>query len=219
MADENIDGGVQNDTNTPGVDQTETPGPWYEGLPENLTGDERITQLKDVGELAEAFRNALDSAPRPPESADGYEIEFDEGVEIDTDFLSWFKATAHELGITAEQAQGLAKAWTEGIAIPRITNQAQSTIETLQTEWGGDFDKNIKLADRAARALLDDEGMEEFRKSGLASNVHVVRMFQRLGSVVSEDVLEGGPSKGAKDIPRLVDGTPMVKFGPMNFDD
>ena len=105
-----------------------------------------ITKLPDSNdpESVNQFYNQLGR----PENADGYKLNFEEGVEIDETSLNGFKELAHSIGLTNEQANKLAefeatryKDYNENLAEAR-----QSAESVLKDQWGNDYDNRLSGA-------------------------------------------------------------------------
>lgn len=96
-----------------------------------------------------------------PESADKYEIPVPEGDtgEFAKTAASWF----HEAGLSNNQATKLAERWNKHVgslttAQTEAQNQKiQTEVNALKSEWGGSFDANMQLVERAAEAFQVSE--------------------------------------------------------------
>lgn len=143
-----------------------------------------------------------------PESADKYEFKRPElagGAAWPEDVEKNFMGTAHKLGLSSKQVQGLMD-WFGGdinAATSLRSQQTQAMQQQLEKDWGGDYQKNLTMAQRAAKEFIgDDKEMVEFFKStGAHQHPAVLKLFSKLGRLTAEDSAEhgdGGNSVAAK---------------------
>ena len=134
-----------------------------------------------------------------PELPDG--IAYDEALE---------KAAlpvAHKLGLMPGQVQGL----IDFIAAHRVaeTKAALQTMqshmaqaeETLRGEWGGNYEKQLSLAARAAKRFGGEDLIGALNESGFGNNPHLVRAFAKIAGLVAEDTMksDGSPTRPSTD--------------------
>jgi hypothetical protein len=155
---------------------------------------------KDGPEAHARFRQAL-GVPDKPE---GYQFQRPEGVpeaawnaEGAKQFATW----AHELGLTPQQAQGLAERFgrMQGEAAQRaaegIEPDGRKMEDVLRSEWGAKYDAQVEVAKRAAKQFGDAAALDalEAKVGGAA----MVRMFARIGEALGEDTPAGmGTGRG-----------------------
>lgn len=113
--------------------------------------------------------------PNLPESADKYEVTLDgfdfESFKADESNKS-FLENAHKAGISNEQLGVVLEAYDQHTAVQ---------LEQLQTEWGGDFDANIRLAQQAVQAAgLDPKDVD--------SPTFGIRLAAYFGKALQEDM-------------------------------
>lgn len=130
-----------------------------------------------------------------PEKADGYKIAKPEGIPDElwgAERVTAYQAKAHELGLTAKQAEGLAAWQAEQLGGDVKTNQAaltahrDATVAELKKEWGGSFDANVALAERgAAAAGLTADVLKSTPE--LSNNPHFIRAMQAVALKLGED--------------------------------
>lgn len=137
-----------------------------------------------------------------PDKADGYKFKMPEGAEpTDTDkaFHGTMAEAFHALNITGEQAKGLNKVWndvTAAIQAEQVAADkrfAEESEAALRKSWGGDWDKNLAHAERAASQMFGDdfEAMRALEgKDGLFLMDHPV-MLRALASL-GREMAEGG---------------------------
>ncbi|ENW00167.1 hypothetical protein F938_00811 [Acinetobacter bereziniae LMG 1003 = CIP 70.12] len=113
--------------------------------------------------------------PNLPESADKYEVTLEgfdfESFKADESNKS-FLENAHKAGISNEQLGVVLEAYDQHTAVQ---------LEQLQTEWGGDFDANIRLAQQAVQAAgLDPKDVD--------SPTFGIRLAAYYGKALQEDM-------------------------------
>ena len=110
-----------------------------------------------------------------PESADKYEVNL-EGFDFDA-FKSdegnkAFLENAHKAGISNEQL---------GVVIQAYEQHTAVQLEALQSEWGGEFDQNLRLAKQAVEAAgLDPKDID--------SPTFGIRLAAHFGKALQEDM-------------------------------
>lgn len=134
-----------------------------------------------------------------PESADKYELPLPDGDngEFGKIASGWF----HQAGVPKGAAQAISKAWNEHIAGIVAKEQAEALaqskqqLDSLKTEWGGEFEKNSELARRFLRASGWDEAkMRQYEETfGTAA---MLKDFHAWGSQFAEPALAGNPNGG-----------------------
>lgn len=78
-----------------------------------------------------------------PEAADKYDIKLADGVQVDTDLLTWTKGAAHKLGLNNKQAQTLVDEWNsmattrQAAALEATQVAEQQEMTALETKWKG----------------------------------------------------------------------------------
>lgn len=126
-----------------------------------------------------------------PESADKYEVNL-EGFDFDA-FKSdegnkAFLENAHKAGISNEQLGVVLQAYEQHTAVQ---------LEALQSEWGGEFDQNLRLAKQAVEAAgLDPKEID--------SPTFGIRLAAHFGKALQEDMPpQNTQLGGAMDIKEL----------------
>lgn len=125
-----------------------------------------------------------------PEKAEDYKFDILQGQD---DKLA--KAIAPELfkvGLTQKQANAIYKALeTANINDhKRMQELATKEEEDLKNEWGNDYNKNLLLAQKAARiAGVSAEEIDSLQKA--TSYKTVMNMFKNLAGKFGEDTLKG----------------------------
>ena len=126
-----------------------------------------------------------------PKSADEYKIEREDfnfedfkADESNKEFLS----EAHKHGITNKQLDFLLSEYDKR-AVNLVSNSSQidtdTTVQTLQSDWGDKYEANIFNAVKAARACgITDE---QINNPLIGNNVAFIKMAAYFGSQMTED--------------------------------
>lgn len=122
-----------------------------------------------------------------PETPDGYEFKFADGVTPDDNMVKFARDTFHAAGLSPRQAQLVAEKWNEFAAQADThmteANQTKNDgeIAELQTRMGADLNKNMEAGRRAVQALgLSDELIGRIEGSiGSAPIVELLAMIGR----------------------------------------
>lgn len=124
------------------------------GLPEGASDDEKAAYRKEIG---------------IPEKAEEYPLEPPKEVtitEADKPILDGFKKLAHELAVDPKTAQGIANWFLANREnelqdlSERADQSLQDRIVELRTEWGGDYSKNVTLANNFIAEVAGEKGPE-----------------------------------------------------------
>jgi hypothetical protein len=141
---------------------------------------------ENLGKLAEA--GLIDAAPA---ASDKYEAKLNlpEGRAADPKSMSRFYDVAHKNGLSDRQAQAVLDLYVElqDGARDSIGGSAKEAMTTLEREWGGAVQHNLGLAQRAVAELGGRELMELLDTTGLGNHPALIRVFHRVGKVLSED--------------------------------
>lgn len=120
-----------------------------------------------------------------------------EGVALNADLATDFKATAKELNLSQAAAQKLVD-----VMAPKIAKQQQDqmakVVQDAQAQWteeakkdpeygGAAFEENLAVARRALDTYGSKELSSLLASSGLGSHPEVVRFFVRAGKPLSPD--------------------------------
>ena len=130
-----------------------------------------------------------------PSEMDKYELKnsLPEGTPLDENMFNGFRENAHKLGLSTKQAQTMLDWYNE--TTNSVQSQAKETQEAnyarevkgLREEWGEGFDKEMNLAQRAIKEFADEKDVEFLKESGLAGNVNVIKLFNKIGKGLLED--------------------------------
>lgn len=179
---------------------------------QRLIGTNRLEAPSDKWDEAK-WSSFYDNIGRP-KTPDGYKDP--EGLTLDPDLklvpekIKAAREQMHKLGLTVKQQQALEAlhltTLNETVTGFKSTQAASkdATIKALEAEWKGDLGANIEVAKKAAIALGGQELFDYLDKSGLGNNVALIKAFNKMGKMMSED---GAARTGATDALGLTDAT------------
>ena len=169
--------------------------------------------IKLPGEKAtDEERNAFyDSLGRPKDHA-GYKNTVAPKVDtlLDPGVMETMQKTFHGLGLSEKQGQGILDAYmgiiNSGYDASEARTQAayQEGVAALKTDWGVNYDNNVKTAQLALRQLGDEALMKTIDESGLGNNPAFIKFMHAVGVKLLDDEAIGGDGGGA------FGGTPMA---------
>lgn len=132
-----------------------------------------------------------------------YKFEFPEGVKVNEEELTEFKAVAKELKLDAQGAQKLAAlrvkyAEQQAAAHTKMADDWGASAKT-DKEFGGDkFEENLGVAKKALDAFGTPELKEFLKATRLGNHPELIRAFYRAGKTISEDTfVKPGATTGA----------------------
>ena len=189
---------------------------WKSSLPEELRNDATLQNIHDVESAAKTLihqqkmmgsripipktdeeKGELYSKLGRPETSDKYELTIPQ--ELGNFFpeanMNEFKNIAHQIGLNNEQANALiefqAKAIQNDMANEgsRLAVGKEETEAALKQEWGLEYDKNVRAAQRALQVYGDPE-IVELMNTEAGNHPAVVKLFARLGKEVTEDMAQ-----------------------------
>jgi len=219
MPDEIID---QEQGQDQGQDQSQDQGnesqDWKAGLSDELKAEKSLESFKDVGGLAKSYVEsqkmiggsiripgegatpdeiaAFHTKLGRPETVEGYEFvkpDLPEGVQWDDKLVGWFGLTAHSLGISKAQAQGIMQAWNDNQF--EQGHEAQKSmkagLDNLKESWGEQYPGNIELGVRGIERLLPANEAKEFKalmdSSGVGNNPLMLKYAHQIGKLLKAD--------------------------------
>lgn len=207
------DGGVSNNNVAPG-------GNWYDSIQDNdLKGYLQNKGWKDPTELANGYRNleklvGSEKVPLPkgaedkegwsrvydalgrPKSAEEYKLPIPEG-QTPSEFTKSAAGKFHELGLSNQQAEGLA-AWFNQQQQGQISQfqeqtaqKSEAEMQGLKSEWGGAYEENIQLAKVAVREYGLDANKLTAIENALGTG-EMMKLFAKIGRAQGEHTFEQG---------------------------
>ena len=189
---------------------------WRDSLPEELKNDPTLQNYKDVESLAktvvhqqkmigsripipktEEEKTELYGKLGRPEEPGKYEVAVPEDYQqfFREESMNEFRNVAHKIGLNNEQVQALMDFQINEInhemqgADTQLNSQREEIEQNLKQEWGYDYDKNVKAAQRAVQVYGDVE-VQELLNGELGNNPALIKMFARLGKEVTEDIAQ-----------------------------
>jgi hypothetical protein len=129
-------------------------------------------------------------------------------MAYDADGEKAFRAEAHKLGVSQSQMAGLYAMYNarqqqayEASVVARDT-AVKSAEASLKKEWAGDFDVNMKLANRVVEKFGGKELVAALEKSPLGVNPELAKLFASIGKSLADDKTVIGDKGGvASDKP------------------
>lgn len=164
----------------------------YKNL-EKLLGSEKLPMPKGADDK-DGWARVYDALGRP-KTAEDYKLPVPEGDP--GEFAKAASAKFHELGISAQQAQGLAEWWNgqQSGQVEQLQQQsaqkAEADIQSLRSEWGKAYDENLELGRRAAREFGLDGGKLSAIEQGLGTK-GMLEFMAKIGRGLTEHTFEGG---------------------------
>lgn len=160
----------------------------------------------DTSKLSMEDRNKLMGRFGLPADAKAYELKAMqnpvEGFAPDAPLSKWFAQTAQKLGIFPDQAQALFEGYAgqinEALKLQQTEFAAtdKRNVESLQKEFGKDFDAVLVDAKQGAQKLGGNEFIQRIGEMGLGTDPIFVKAMAKYGRVMREGG-EGGDKDGA----------------------
>lgn len=150
-----------------------------------------VPNEKSTPEEIAAYRKAVGV----PESLDEYKFAPDalpEGMTWNDDFAKPFAEIAHKHNVPPGAMKALANQFANyekakfDVVQSTLDKQRTEAVQTLQKEWGTEFDKNIGVAKQAAKMAGVNSSSYGF------ADPEVVRGFVRMAQMMSEDKMGRG---------------------------
>lgn len=205
---------------------------WRDSLPEDIRGNAAISQIQDIPSLAKSYihaqglvgkkgvmvpgekstdeewQNFFKAAGRP--EMDKYDIKAPEGKQLNQEFLSKFKETAHKAGLLPRQLQSLFD-WYSGMEEESMKSMSSAekaaeseSIVNLKKEWGDGYDRHLALARMARDELGGPDFAAHLTKLGIHNDVNLVKVLAKVGALMGEDKIKGDPNVGTGQTPQEV---------------
>lgn len=139
-------------------------------------------------------------APTPEKAPEAYDFtgSLPEGYSLDETTAQGFGNVCREMNLTNEQANTMAKFGFDFVSQIQAAQEQQEAQQSevwatqTRTELGANFEKTVSLAGAGIERL--EREIPELRsilnENGLGNRLPIVKMFARIGEMVSED--QGG---------------------------
>ena len=187
---------------------------WRSSLPDELKNDATLQNFKDVESLAKTVvhqqkvlgsripipktdeeKSELYSKLGRPETSEQYEVNIPDTHKnyVNENDFKQFKNIAHQIGLNNDQMKAIVDFQIQSIdnqlstEPSKVAVQREETENALKKEWGYEYDKNVRAAQRALDVYGDDE-IRQLMNTEAGNNPAVVKMFARLGAEVTEDM-------------------------------
>ncbi len=162
-------------------------------------------------EEVSAFYQKLPGNMRAPETVEGYgQLEGENVPEGDKAYFGVIANAAHAKGVPTEALQGIIQAHND-FQEAKITADTNTTEETLQKEWVGDYKGNIEIIERVFR---ETEGGADFKawfnSVGGGRNTEALKWVLEQGKTTLDDTFV----KGEKTEEKTDDYTPKYPKSP-----
>jgi len=141
----------------------------------------------------------LDALGRPKDPAE-YDLKpnLPEGVTPNEDIIAGFRATAHEAGLTQDQAAQVHDWFNSQISglhgeiQGNIEARREEALNKLREDWGDSLDGNIETAKRFLFTFADPDVLEFLDTSGLGDNPTMIRFLHKAGKAILDDKIVKG---------------------------
>ena len=189
---------------------------WRNALPEDLKNDPTLQNYKDVASLAKTVVHQQqmigNRIPLPkteeekaelygklgrPDVPEKYEVNVGQDYEqyFNESALAEFKNVAHKIGLNNDQVSALIDFQKSQVDYElqnqpaQLETQRKDTEQSLKQEWGFDYDKNVRAAQRALD-VYGDEDLKQLMNTEVGNNPAMIKLFHRLGQEVTEDMAQ-----------------------------
>tara|TARA_B110000483_G_scaffold64785_1_gene80738 strand:- start:4283 stop:5131 length:849 start_codon:yes stop_codon:yes gene_type:complete len=208
---------VQNTVNTVLGSESDNQNDWRSTLSEDLKNDPTLSNFKDVESLAKTVvhqqkllgskiplpktdeeRNELYTKLGRPETADKYEVTIPNDMEhfMPKEDISQFKNVAHKIGLNNEQVNALMEFQVSATKNAMdnqgnvLNQEKEQSTEALKKEWGYEYDKNVRAAQRALNVYGDNELQKLLSETSAGNNPAVIKFLATIGKEVTEDMAQ-----------------------------
>lgn len=165
---------------------------------QRLVGVDKIPAPNDKWTEAQ-WAEHHDRMGRPKTPADYPEgtVKLKEGINVKTEDYTKAKTLFHSLGLNAKQAAGVLDLYNTTLNEGHDAQQGQlaasreSTMQALTKEWGPNINAKLELAKATLQKFGGHDLIEHLDSSGLGNNPQLIKMLEKIGSVISEDRIDG----------------------------
>jgi len=168
---------------------------------------------KEVADKTQESKNPAEGQTVVPEK---YDLKLKEGSLLDAAYVEKVTAYAKEHKLSNEQAQahldretGAVAAYMEG-ATQKLKHQADvewPAMAKADPEIGGEaFNKNVEISHRVLAKYGSPKLMEELNNTGFGNHPELIRVFSKIGKMMTEDQLvmpgavQGSGQKSMADV-------------------
>ena len=194
----------------------------YKSLEKEMSGRVKMPTDESTPEERSAFYQKLGAKA----SADEYtRPELSEGQEYDEAFLGEMAAVAAAEGVSDKAFSKFIEKYTTIQAsqaeakIEAEARESEATVQELQREWAGDYEKNLEVSKRAIRELVPEDMKEDFAKvltsKNLDNNLMFIKTMHAIGKQLLDDTLVKGEAPKSKEgyVPANINSPEMYRWG------
>lgn len=146
---------------------------------------EKAIYKPDEKATPEEIAKYKESMGIPPDAKD---YELDKAPEGSEDFETWFRDTALTASLTKDQAKAFYDSWNK-VQLDGENAKREALVETekaMRKEFGSDYESAIANASKIVQMGGEDLAAW-LDETGAGNDPRFVRVFTKLGSMVSED--------------------------------
>lgn len=138
-----------------------------------------------------------DQKPTARQQAD-YALDLHQGAKADA-LTKWFQNQAKANGLSKDQAQAVYNGWMalQDQALYAGRKAREEAQNQLKTEWQKDYAANLALAGKAVQQVGGQDLADLLGKSGLSGDPVMIRAWNRIGAMLSEDAFFASGSGNA----------------------
>jgi len=158
-----------------------------------------------------------------PENPKDYAIDSPKDMPLSPEYDAFARDAFHKVGLTGKQAAELSKAhnlYLRGVA-EKATKDYELNVasdkKSLETEWGGGYDRQMARAELAAKSLgLPGEVIDAIEeKVGYGATM---KLFADIGLKIGEDKFVSGSSGGQRFSNTMTPGEAKAQWDAMKVD-
>ena len=189
----------------------------YVNLEKDYGGRVKIPTQESTADEVRAFYSKIGV----PDNEAGYEItDVPENVPRDAAMEDMMKKVAHTSGIPKAAFETMVKRYYEAIG-QQITQAEEAGDRELKEKWGGDYDANAKIVERACTELIPDAELKEqfgslIKSLGLYNNPVFGQVFLGIGKKILEDTIVKGQQVQDEEgeyVPKYPNSPEMYQHG------
>jgi hypothetical protein len=201
------DQGTALDPNSTGSQEAQAEKPDTVLASTALTGEEASpATAKDQGAGTSPDDKGVQGSTTPGDTVPGYDLAFEEGVQVDTDLLGQFQKTAHELGLTKSQAQKVADLYAGHVATLGQKQQEahlkalNDYINTQNAELSKrpGFEADCALAKKTLKEFGSQDLIDVLRETAMGSHPALFDFMVKVGQALGEPGFRGGGGQSAE---------------------
>jgi len=201
---------------------------WMAQLPQDLKEDQSLTKFQTIGDLGKSYKElegklgkaivlpgekATDEekvryrksigVPDKPEDYKLDPVELPGGITKDEATEKAFLAKAHELNLTLDQVKNVHQWYYKQLADDmKVVKTTMAEVETaMAKEYGADWSQAKGFMERGFAQFADAETAKLFDLSGLGNHPGVIRMFIKMGKLITEHPFVDGKNERTESSP------------------